>query len=127
MPKRNPRRTDKEWLDLIQECRSSGLSDKCWCQEHHIHTSNFYYQIRRLRQKACEIPEPAHSIPSGKQEIVQLSFEEPAVCLKSEQMEMDRTTGSVITVTYHDFQIGITNAASRETISHTLSVLQDLC
>ena len=33
MPKRNPRRTDKEWLDLIQECRSSGLSDKCWCQE----------------------------------------------------------------------------------------------
>ena len=23
MPKRNPRRTDKEWLDLIQECRSS--------------------------------------------------------------------------------------------------------
>ena len=33
MPKKNPRRTDKEWLDLIQECRSSGLSDKCWCQE----------------------------------------------------------------------------------------------
>ena len=27
MPKRNPRRTDKEWLDLIQECRSSGLSN----------------------------------------------------------------------------------------------------
>ena len=54
MPKKNPRRTDKEWLNLIQECRSSGLSDKCWCQEHHIHTSNFYYQIRRLRQKACE-------------------------------------------------------------------------
>ena len=27
MPKKNPRRTDKEWLDLIQECRSSGLSD----------------------------------------------------------------------------------------------------
>ena len=66
MPKRNPRRTDKEWLDLIQECRSSGLSDKCWCQEHHIHTSNFYYQIRRLRQKACEIPEPVHSSFSGK-------------------------------------------------------------
>ena len=127
MPKRNPRRTDKEWLDLIQECRSSGLSDKCWCQEHHIHTSNFYYQIRRLRKKACEIPEPSHSLPSGKQEVVQLSFEEPAVCLKPEQMEMGRTTGPVITVTYHGFQIGITNAASRETISHTLSVLQDLC
>ena len=29
MPKKNPRRTDKEWLNLIQEYRSSGLSDKC--------------------------------------------------------------------------------------------------
>ncbi|MCQ5298542.1 hypothetical protein NE644_13895 [Blautia wexlerae] len=56
MLKRNSRRTDKEWLDLIQECRFSGLSDKCWCQKHHIHTSNLYYQIRRLRQKACKIP-----------------------------------------------------------------------
>lgn len=28
MPKRNPKRTDKEWLDLIQECRwlMEGLS-----------------------------------------------------------------------------------------------------
>ena len=62
MPKRNPRRTDKEWLDLIQECRSSGLSDKCWCQEHHIHTSNFYYQIRRLRHKdhLSQLPDRDH-------------------------------------------------------------------
>ena len=127
MPKRNPRRTDKEWLDLIQECRSSGLSDKCWCQEHHIHTSNFYYQIRRLRQKACEIPEPVHSSFSGKQEVVPLSFEEPAVCPSSVQLKTDTIPDSVIKITYHSFQIEITNAADRETIFHTLSALQDLC
>ena len=127
MPKRNQRRTDKEWLDLIQECRSSGLSDKCWCQEHHIHTSNFYYQIRRLRQKACEIPEPVHSSFSEKQEVVQLSFEEPAACPSSAQPKSDTIPDSVIKITYHSFQIEITNAADRETIFHTLSVLQDLC
>ena len=127
MPKKNPRRTDKEWLDLIQECRSSGLSDKCWCQEHHIHTSNFYYQIRRLRQKACEIPEPVHSSFSGKQEVVPLSFEEPAVCPSSVQLKTDTIPDSVIKITYHSFQIEITNAADRETIFHTLSALQDLC
>ena len=126
MPKRNPKRTDKEWLDLIQECRSSGLSDKCWCQEHHIHTSNFYYQIRRLRQKACEIPEPVHSSFSGKQEVVPLSFEEPAVCPSSVQLKTDTIPDSVIKITYHSFQIEITNAADRETIFHTLSALQDL-
>ena len=96
MPKRNPRRTDKEWLDLIQECRSSGLSDMLLISQFvtnqicsHIHTSNFYYQVRRLRQKACEIPEPVHSSFSGKQEVVPLSFEEPAVCPSSVQLKTD--------------------------------------
>ena len=51
-------RSDEEWLALIRECRSSGLSDKRWCEEHQIHTSNFYYQIRRFRKMSCEIPEP---------------------------------------------------------------------
>ena len=127
MAKRNPRRTDEEWLALIQECRSSGLSDKCWCQEHHIHTSNFYYQVRRLRQKACEIPEPACAAFSGKPEVVQLSFEEQTACRKSIQMEPDGIANSAIKITYHSFQIEITNAADRETIFHTLSALQTLC
>ena len=96
-------------------------------QEHHIHTSNFYYQIRRLRQKACEIPEPVHSSFSGKQEVVPLSFEEPAVCPSSVQLKTDTIPDSVIKITYHSFQIEITNAADRETIFHTLSALQDLC
>lgn len=69
MTQRNPRRTDEEWLSLIQECRSSGLSDKCWCEEHHIHTSNFYYQIRRLRKKACTIPEPIRSTCLGNRKL----------------------------------------------------------
>lgn len=41
-------RTDEEWLSLIQECRSSGLTDKQWCEAHQICPSNFYYQIKRL-------------------------------------------------------------------------------
>lgn len=28
--------TDQEWLGLIQECRSSGLSDKAWCEANNI-------------------------------------------------------------------------------------------
>ena len=28
MPKRHPRRTDEEWMNLIQKCRSSRLSDQ---------------------------------------------------------------------------------------------------
>ena len=128
MTKRNPRRTDEEWMGLIQECRASGLSDKCWCEEHHIHTSNFYYQIRRLRKMACEIPEPARSFPAGKQEVVQLSFDGPASCPGQESPSgRNASVETAIRVMIHGFQVEITNAAAGETIFHTFSALQKLC
>lgn len=51
-----PTSTDK-WIDIVQECRSSGLSDREWCREHKIAESTFYYNIRRLRKRSCSIPE----------------------------------------------------------------------
>ncbi len=128
MTKRHPRRTDEEWMSLIQECRSSGLSDKCWCEEHHIHTSNFYYQIRRLRKMACEIPEPIHSPCAEKQEIVQLSFDDPVPCSPMKNSPaMNGSAETAIRITIHGVQVEITNAAASETVFHTLSVLQRLC
>ena len=69
-------RTDEEWLSLIQECRSSGLTDKQWCEAHQICPSNFYYQIKRFRNRACEIPESQSktTIATQKKEVVQVTF-----------------------------------------------------
>jgi hypothetical protein len=53
---RQPRRTDTEWMKLIQECRTSGSSDKEWCEQHSIPISTFYTKISTLRKKACDIP-----------------------------------------------------------------------
>ena len=127
MNKRNPRRTDEDWLKLIQECRSSGLSDKYWCEQHHIHPSNFYYHIKRLRNKACDIPESAGSPLSQKQEVVPLSFQESTVLPQTEQLSSLETSETAIRITLQGFQIEITNAAASETIFHTLSALQRLC
>ena len=33
---RNKRRTDEDWLSLIQQCRSSGFSDRVWCEQNDI-------------------------------------------------------------------------------------------
>lgn len=86
MSKRNSRRTDEEWLNLIQECRLSGLSDKYWCEQHHIYPSNFYYHIKRLRNKAGDTPESAGSPLSQKQEVVQLSFQQSTALPQTEQL-----------------------------------------
>ena len=125
MTQRNPRRTDEEWLSLIQECRSSGLSDKCWCEEHHIHTSNFYYQIRRLRKKACTIPEQLLIFLLGDKG--QLAFGEAVPCPSVSPAVPEISSDTAVKIAYHGIQIEITNAAHRETISNILSVLQCLC
>lgn len=69
----------KRWLNIIKECRTSGLPDKTWCLDHGIQPSKFYYHIRRLKAKACEITERDKDphLPAQGQEVVQLSFEEP--------------------------------------------------
>ena len=77
MVQKRIRRTDQEWLDLIQECRTSGLTDKAWCEQQHIQRSNFYYQIRRLRKKACEIPDNPVSSCQEHHEVVAIDFSIP--------------------------------------------------
>lgn len=129
MTKRHPRRTDEEWMNLIQECRTSGLTDKEWCKEHKIHSSNFYYHIRRLREMACEIPESVSgSTRAGFQEVVPITFEETFPNLPKSGMDM-KSPGfdTAIRITVNSFQVEISNHAAGETIATTLSVLQRLC
>ena len=114
--------SDEKWLDLISECRSSGLSDKDWCMEHQIGISTFYYHV-----KACSIPPAAVGavIPCQKQEVVELNFnpvsELPMNCSSEE------ITATAIKIPMHGIQIEITNAAAESTIVQTLTALQKLC
>lgn len=73
----NARVPADQQLQLIMECRASGLSDYQWCKEHGIHPGTFYNWVSRLRKKACEIPESISSAepsPAPVQEVVRLRF-----------------------------------------------------
>ena len=48
---RKPRVPKEEQLKLINECRSSGMTDIDWCREHGIAVSTFYYFHRQLLQR----------------------------------------------------------------------------
>lgn len=76
-------RTDPEWLDLIMQCRQSGLSDAQWCRNNRIPESTFYNAVSRLRKKACSIPASSvHDRPgkildltSSSQDVVPIRIE----------------------------------------------------
>ena len=62
---------DEHWLELITQCRSSGLTNRQWCIENGIPVSTFYYHVRALHKKACKVPE-AVGVAVQKQEVVQI-------------------------------------------------------
>ena len=75
------RRSQDEWFQLIQECRSSGLSDRTWCEQHGILVSSFYNAVKRLRRSACDIPLSSNRrtyaldlTSASKQEAVQIDI-----------------------------------------------------
>ena len=45
------------WLDVIRQCRASGLTNQVWCEQHDISLKSYYYWIAKIRKMALgELP-----------------------------------------------------------------------
>ena len=42
------------WLDVIRQCRASGLTNQAWCEERGISLKSYYYWIAKIRKLALE-------------------------------------------------------------------------
>ena len=117
--------SDLYWLDLIQQCRASGKSDNQWLLEHNIKAPTFYYHVKRLREKACEIPKRTGTPQAEVQEVVPLCFVNEPVS----DTRFNTAAGNDVAIRLQlgSIHIEITNSASQNTIQTTLSVLQNLC
>ena len=114
--------SQEHWLNLINECRASGLTDRQWCIQNGISVSTFYYHVRTLRKKACILPEPAGAA-AQKQEVVPIPLWEtqtqasdtvpvsmPSVCLEMQGIHVE-----------------IHEQAGVDVIRNTLLALRQLC
>ena len=49
------------WLDVIRQCRVSGLTNQAWCEQHDISLKSYYYWIAKVRKLALEeLPRKSH-------------------------------------------------------------------
>lgn len=124
---RSKSRTDEEWLNIIQECRSSGYSDRTWCEQNNISINTFYNTVSKLRKKSCIIPESV-SVSADTHEIVPLSLiDEEHIPLKETTQTSDfYTEKAALIITINGCSVSINNNACRDVIFHTLSALQQL-
>lgn len=113
---------DEHWLNLINQCRTSGLTDHQWCIENGIPASTFYYHVRALRKKACEVPETVEAA-AQKQEVVRIPF------LETEQHLSDPVALPTpsICLEMQGVRIEIHEQAGADVIRNTLLALHQLC
>ena len=113
---------DEHWLSLITQCRSSGLTDRQWCIKNGISVSTFYYHVRALRKKACEVPE-AVGVAAQKQEVVQLPLWE----MKQNPSDTAALHTPSICLEMQGIRIEIHEQAGADVIRNTLLALRQLC
>lgn len=73
MTKRVPK--DKQ-IQLIMECRQSGLSDYQWCEKNGIYPGTFYNWVSKLRKTGYTFPESSSKIQASpsRQDVVRVDF-----------------------------------------------------
>lgn len=115
---------NKYWMDCIQQCRVSGLSDYAWCHQNGISTSSFYYNIKRLRIKASAVPASVTKVVE-KQEVVPVHYNE----LQETKVVLPKKNSDSVAIRleYNGIVMAISNDADAAIIKATLSALQQLC
>ena len=120
------KRTNEEWMDLIRECKCSGLSDQIWLRENHIPASSYYKKYKEL----CGVVEESAPLPEKHlpeipetHEIVQVTFGEESNSLSVSHV---RPEPAVILKSGH-YTLEILNTAGAETIRNTIAALKHLC
>lgn len=114
---------DNYWMNLIQQCRVSGMSDYAWCNQNGISISSFYYNVRRLRTKAC-VPDPVAKV-TEKQEVVPIHYNElHETKIGTPKKQADP---AAIRLEYNGIIMAISNDADAAVIKATLTALQQLC
>lgn len=131
--KQLPRRSDEEWYRLIMDCRESGLSDARFCRANDIPTSTFCSAIKRLRQKAFAIPEPAsnvdiYDLTLPKQDVVKVDIVQDVQPPRETIMVPDTAphldNSHMIEIKMGDISISLCNGADPVLVSKTLSLLR---
>lgn len=137
MAKYNSRRSQEQWLQLITDCRQSGLADNVWCEQNNVPPSSFYNAVTRIRKKACAIPET--SVPSdstyaldftSRQEVVRVDLcpdpspQPVSPCIDVPEPATPLNNSHTIELMMDNFRVKISNAADPGLLAEILRILK---
>ena len=117
----NKPKSIEEWKEIITTARESGLSDKDWCLANDVSINTFYYNVRRLRHHACEVPEPVAQNVSLQPKVVPLEIINNPVTISHPQLNQQTTP---ISINCNGIMVSIDNCADPGIISAVVRALR---
>lgn len=102
----------KQWTQIIQACRSSGITVVSWCSQNNVNPKSYYYWLRKIRSLARE-----PGTLTGQENV------QPIVPVALRQIK----TTAAVTIHLPSISVDIHDGASRETIEAVLAALKTIC
>ena len=93
-----------QWVQIVSQCRDSGLGVRQWCQEHGVNISSYYKWQRKVYAMAQAQQEIQFAEVTPKQTV--------------------RSAGIAVTVRISDAEADIHNGADAATVETVLRVLK---
>lgn len=115
-----PRRSSQEWLDLITDCRTSGMTITAWCKAHSIPKGSYESAVKRLVNQGLLAPSPKRRAASSGRVVC---ISDPAASAHPGK-DFGRTA---LILEIYGSRLEIMDHAAPEIIRSTLTVLQELC
>ena len=109
------------------------MSDAQWLKENNIKSPTFYYYVKKLRNKACDIPQNSAAMSRPiVHEVVSvylndMTTDSTTAVNNQNNTYKDYRADTAIRLQIHDIFVEITNTATQGTIQNTLATLQGLC
>lgn len=123
---------EQQWMEIIQSCRTSGMTDKAWCDQYGISTTSLYRHIRKLKAGNTAVPGHDAAAAREKHEVVPLRMADSEKGLDCFN-EMCQTSRMMpegpcgIRVSVGPFRLDILNNASQSVLQDTLRILRGIC
>jgi hypothetical protein len=110
----------QKWSSIIQECTSSGLPVRHWCQQNDILEGSYYYWLRKIRIKTLET---FPAVTTGN--TIQSLHQENAVFARLSVPQ--RTMTADVSLSVNGMDIGFNNTATPELIHSVFLEIKQLC
>ncbi len=107
----------EQWTQLIQDCQSSGLPIKTWCDLNGVKQQSYYYWLKKIRKAACEQQLPALQTESSK----------PVEFAKLQVNSPNSTHQSAIMIHLPFATVEVADGTSQTTVEAVLMALKNIC